>query len=325
MRRLLIAVEKRAGHAYVFAMAARKHTAPRTVSDWDSLRIVLALHAGGTLSAAGRLLGVDHTTVARRLDGLERDFGAPLFERGPGGLAATLLGEEVLNAARQMEDAAEGLRRRLDGASPGLAGPVRITTVPMLANRLFAPALGGLLGKHPRLEVELIGLDRSLDLSRREADLAVRLGRPESPGLVVRRLGDMALAFYAAADDPRPLDAQPILAYEDAAGSVALQRYLAELADPGRIVLRSNTLQALMEAAAAGLGCALLPCFMAEADGRVGRVAAPRPLAPLPLWLAYHEDLRRSPRVQAAAAFVVDVVAAQRAALVPVGFPFDAG
>ncbi|WP_293862564.1 LysR family transcriptional regulator [uncultured Alsobacter sp.] len=306
-------------------MPARRHTASGSLLDWDRLRIVLALEAGGSLSAAGRLLGVDHTTVARQLESLERDFGAPLFERGPRGFSATLLGEEVLTTARQMEDATEGLLRRLQGAAPGLSGTVRITTVPILANLFFAPALGDLRRRHPELQVELIGLDRSLDLSRREADLAVRLARPEMPGLLVRRLGEMAFAFYASTDDDRPFHAQHFLAYDDTGGSVTLQQFLADLADPGRIAMRSNSLQALMEAAAAGLGCALLPCFMADATGRLRRVPAPRHLAPVPLWLAYHEDLRRSPRVQAGASFISDVVVARRAALVPVGFPFDPG
>ena len=166
-----MAVEPCAGHAYVRAMAAQKHTAGQGLADRDRLRIVLALRRGGTLSAAGRLLGVDPTTVARQLDGLEREFGAPLFERGPKGFAATPLGEEVLTAAERMEDAANGLLRRLDGAAAGLTGSVRLTTTPLLANLLFAPALGGLLRTHSRLQVELVGVDRSLDLSRREADL----------------------------------------------------------------------------------------------------------------------------------------------------------
>lgn len=304
-------------------MAAQKHTGSQGLTDWNRLRIVLALRQGGTLSAAGRLLGVDHTTVARHLDSLEREFGAPLFERGPEGFAATSLGEEVLTAAERMEEVATGLLRRLDGAAAGLTGAVRLTTTPLLANLLFAPALGGLLHLHPRLQVELVGVDQSLDLSRREADLAVRLSRSEMPGMVARRLGEMAFACYAAASDPRPFEAQQILAYEDASGSAALQQHLAGLVDPNRIVLRSNTLQALLAAAEAGLGCALLPCFAADDVATLSRIPTPRALAPVPLWLLYHEDLRRSPRVRAAVTFIDEVVAARRAALMPAGFPFD--
>jgi DNA-binding transcriptional LysR family regulator len=304
-------------------MAARKHTAERALGDWDRLRVVLALWRGGTLSAAARALGVDHTTVARRLDGFERDLGAPLFERGPEGFAATPLGEEVLGAAERMEDEVTGLLRRLDGAAGGLTGLVRLTTTPPLAALLFAPALGGFLRAHPGLQVELVGDNRGLDLSRREADLAVRLSRPEVPGLVARRLGEIALACYAAAADPRPFEVQPFLAHEDATGPAAPQRYLSALVPPERMVLRSNTTQALLEAARAGLGCAVLPCFVGEGDPALRRVPAPSAMPPMTLWLLYHEDLRRSPRVRAAVAFIDEVIAASGAALAPAGFPFD--
>jgi DNA-binding transcriptional LysR family regulator len=304
-------------------MAARKHTAERALGDWDRLRVVLALWRGGTLSAAARALGVDHTTVARRLDGFERDLGAPLFERGPEGFAATPLGEEVLGAAERMEDEVTGLLRRLDGAAGGLTGLVRLTTTPPLAALLFAPALGGFLRAHPGLQVELVGDNRGLDLSRREADLAVRLSRPEVPGLVARRLGEIALACYAAAGDPRPFAAQLFLAHEDATAPAAPQRYLSALVPPERMVLRSNTTQALLEAARAGLGCAVLPCFVGEGDPALRRVPAPRAMPPMTLWLLYHEDLRRSPRVRAAVAFIDEVIAASGAALAPAGFPFD--
>src|SRR5919107_4746683 len=104
-----MAVDSRAEHARNRAMAARKHTAERALADWDRLRVVLALRRGGTLSAGARALGVDHTTVARRLDGFERDLGAPLFERGPEGFAATPLGGGGLGAAEGMGGEGTGL------------------------------------------------------------------------------------------------------------------------------------------------------------------------------------------------------------------------
>ncbi|HEY8613931.1 MAG TPA: LysR family transcriptional regulator [Roseomonas sp.] len=304
-------------------MTARKHTAERALADWDRLRVVLALRRGGTLSAAARALGVDHTTIARRLEGFERDLGALLFERGPEGFAVTPLGEEVLAAAERMEGEITGLLRRLDGAAGGLTGLVRLTTTPHLASLLFAPALGGFLRAHPGLQMELLGDNRSLDLSRREADLAVRMSRPEVPGLVARRLGEIAFACYAAANDPRPFEAQLFLGYEDASGSAPLQRYISGLVPPERMVMRSNTMQTLLEAARAGLGCTVLSCFAGEKDPALRRVPSPRAMPPVALWLLYHEDLRRSPRVRAAIAFVDEVIAANRAALVPADFPFD--
>jgi DNA-binding transcriptional LysR family regulator len=318
-----MAVDFRTVDAQDCAMAARKHTAERAFADWNRLRVVLALHRGGTLSAAARTLGVDHTTIARRLNGFERDLGAPLFERDSEGFTATPLGEEIMVAAERMEDEVTGLLRRLDGARGGLTGLVRLTTTPHLAALLFAPALGDFLRAHPGIQVELVGDNRVLDLSRREADLAVRMTRSEVPGLVARRLGEVALACYAAAADPRPFEAQFFLAYEDASNLASPQLYLSALVPPDRMVLRSNTMQALLEAARAGLGCAVLPCFVGERDPALRRVPAPRAMPSMTLWLLYHEDLRRSPRVRAAVAFIDEVIAASRTALAPPDFPFD--
>jgi DNA-binding transcriptional LysR family regulator len=223
-----------------------------------------------------------------------------------------------------MEGEVTGLLRRLDGASCKLTGLVRLTTTPHLASSLFAPALGGFLRANPGLQMELVGDNRVLDLSRREADLAVRLSRPEVPGVVARRLGEIAFACYAAADDKRPFEELPFLAYEEPTGISPLQRYLSALVPWERMVLRTNAMHTLLAAARAGVGCALLSCMAAEGDPTLRRVPAPRAMPPATLWLLYHEDLRRSPRLRAAVEFVDQVIAASRAALLPPGFPFDA-
>jgi DNA-binding transcriptional LysR family regulator len=305
------------------AVPERKHTAARLLTDWDGLRVVLAVHRGGSLSAAARTLGVDHTTVARHISAFERHLGSPLFERGPNGFVANSLGESVIATAEHVEDEVTGLLRRIEGAADYLSGIVKLTTTASLASLLFAPALGRFIGAHPGLRIELVGDNRNLDLSRREADLAVRLARPEAPALITRRLGDYAMACYAAIDDPRPFDDQTFLAYEDAFDIVAPQRYLSALMPPDRMALRTNTTEALIQATRAGLGCAVLPCLVAERDPALRRVPAPRAMPVMTLWLVYHEDLRRSPRVRAAAAFVIEAVAARQADLVPAAFPFD--
>lgn len=302
-------------------MTAQKRTG--ATPDWDLLRTLLALARCGTLSAAARALGVDHTTVARRLEALERDMGRPLFERSPAGYAPTPAGEEALAAAERMQSEVDGLMRRVDGAALDLSGQVRLTSTPHLAGALLVPALGDLLRRHPSLQVELIGDSRALDLSRREADVALRLARPEKPGLVARRIGRIAFALYAGAADRRAFAEQRFLAYEEPSGAATIQRYLADMVADARIVLRSNTMQVLIEAARAGLGAAVLPCFVGEADPALARVRAPRPAPLLPLWVVYHEDLRRSPRVKALVGFLDEVIQAERKRLVPPDFPFD--
>ena len=126
-------------------MTAQKNTAKGATGKWDLLRVVLALGRGGTLSAAARRLGVDHTTVARHLESLELELAAPLFERSPLGFTPTPLGDEVLATAERMEGEVIGLLRRSEGTVSKLTGLVRLTSTPFLSARLFAPALGGFL------------------------------------------------------------------------------------------------------------------------------------------------------------------------------------
>lgn len=311
---LVFAVDKCRNNALNRRMAAQKRTDGSRLPEWDGLRVALAISRGGTFSAAARALGVDHTTIARRLSALEDDLGHRLFERQSTGFVLTAAGEEAVAAAERMEAEGDGLLRRLDGASALLTGRVRLTATPQIAAKLIAPALAGLMREHPHLQVELIGDDRALDLSRREADLAVRLSQPDQNGLVARKIGEFAVGLYAGATDARPFAAQAFLAYESNEGG-RLQRQFFELAPQERIMMRSNSMQVLTEAARAGLGAALLPCFVGDEDASLRRVETPRPLENLPLWPVFHEDLRRSPRVRAVASFLVDLTLATRARL----------
>ena len=305
-------------------MTAQKNTAKGATGKWDLLRVVLALGRGGTLSAAARTLGVDHTTVARHLESLELELAAPLFERSPLGFTPTHLGDEVLATAERMEGEVIGLLMRSEGTVSKLTGLARLTTTPFLSARLFAPALGGFMRLHPGLQVQLVGDNRTLDLSRREADVAVRMSRPQVPGLVTRKLGEMAYAFYASATDMRPFSEQMFLAYDDTSNDLAQEQLLSKIVPPERIALRSNLTQVLIESARAGVGCAALPCLAGEGDALLRRVPSPGPMQSMPLWLAYHEDLRRSPRLRAITEFIETVISASSQALVPADFPFEA-
>lgn len=298
-------------------MNAKKSTEVKSFSKWDRLRIILALGREGSLSAAARMLGVDHTTVARHLESLEKDLGAPLFERGPEGFTPTLLGEEILTAAERVETEILGLLRRLDGSAETLTGLVRLTATPFFCSYLLVPMLQDFLAQHPGLQIELIGDSRNLDLSRREADVALRLKRPETPGLVARPLGKLAFAWYAAPHDVRTFEEQRFLGYDDASGHDTLQVYFEKLVPAERVVMRSNMTQTLLEAARAGLGCAVLPCFAGERDIGLHQVAAPEPMDPMTLWLVYHEDLRRSPRLRAAVNLIDAMIEVNKSVLGP--------
>src|SRR5512147_909694 len=172
---------------------------PHSHLDWGHLRFFLELVRTGSHARAAQRMGVDRNTVARRVAALEAELGLALFERGPQGWSQTLVGQELAELASRVEENVLALTRHVDARDPALRGTARLTTVPHLATHLLPPALPALRRRHPELVLEVVADVRAFDLSRREADLALRLGRPRDSGLVARRLSQLALAFYAAA------------------------------------------------------------------------------------------------------------------------------
>jgi len=133
----------------------------------------------------------------------------------------------------------------------------------------------------------------------------------------VRKLGKIAFAFYCAIEDPRPFHEQRLLAYDDESGHDRILRFVRTLVTPERIILRSNSTEVLLESARTGVGCAMLPCFVAEGQRDLRRLPTELAMPPQELWLAYHEDLRQSPRLRAVVDFIEQVVRQQAGALCP--------
>lgn len=274
--------------------------------DWENLRTFLALATAGSLSAAARALRVNHATVARRLARLESDLGRALIDRRGGGYAPTVFGQSVLDAARPMEAAALAVLNRAD-CDPGLEGCVRLTTTRVLADCFLVRRLGELGRNHPGLTLEILTGSRRFSLARREADLALRFGRPEDSALIGRRLAILGSALYAA-----PAVRDRVIAGEDAAligfddeGADLPEAEWLRRAFPGRRpAFRSNSQTAQAEAAAAGLGLVLLPDFVAAVTpGLVPVALGPKPLE-RDLWLLLRRDLTKVPRVRAVADYL---------------------
>jgi DNA-binding transcriptional LysR family regulator len=277
--------------------------------DWGDLRFFAELTRTGSLSATARRLRVDHSTVARRIAALEESLGVRLFDRLPRGYALTAEGERIAERAARLEDDILAIERLAQGRRGAHAGTVRISAPPVFASHFLAPRLAALRGLHPEIEIELIGESRAASLTRREADLAVRLQRPADSSLVTRKLGGMAYGLYAA--QPYAASREPddwvFLGYDESLDHVPQQRWLKRVAAGRPMVFRTNDLASLYEAARAGMGAAALPCFLAAADGRLARLPAEgADEAMRELWLLVHKDLRRSPRVRAAMDFLVD-------------------
>jgi len=276
----------------------------------------------GSLSRAARRLGVDRNTVARRVAALENELGLPLFERGPQGWSRTAAGDELAALASRVEEDVLALARHADARDRAVAGTVRLTTASHLAAHLVAPAVPALLARHPGLVLEVVADQRVFDLTRREADLALRMGRPRdaSPGLVARKLSDVGYAFYAAKGSAAArrgsvdLAGDGFVGLDEGLAGAPQERWIERVAPGRRMVFRSNSTASLAAAVRAGVGVGVLPRFVAERDAGLVRLDGPEPVNH-ELWLLVHGDLRRSSRVQVVIEWVDELVARARPAL----------
>ena len=269
--------------------------------DWDDLRHFVALARHGSLSATARALRVNHATVARRVVSLEATLGRVLFDRRADGYALTAEGRAVLDEAQAMEEAALGVLRRLDGGT-ALRGPVRITTTRGLADGFLVRRLGGLHECYPGIDLEVIAELRMMSLARREADVAIRLGRPADSDLAGRSLGHVAYGFFATPGWRARLAAggPPILVGYDADSDFVPEAgWLAQRFPAARFAFRSNSQQTQAEAARAGLGIALMPRYAVAGDPGLVPVELGALPPPRALWLLVRRDLTQVPRVRA--------------------------
>ncbi len=268
--------------------------------NWDDLRFLVEIGRSATLAAAARHLKVDQTTVARRLRALEDALGTPLFERSDGHWRPTGVGADVLERAMRIEEDVAGLARLAEAGAQAVSGVVRLTAVGAIVGDYLVPRLPGLYARHPELVVELIASNDNLNVSRREADIAIRLARPESGDFLIRKLADVGFAVYGPAQ-PDPTRSNDWVTYDDELAHTPEMRWLAGQLAGGRVRLRSNKLAGLLGAVAVGIGRAVLPCFLADATPGLVRESGPQPVLSRDLWLLVHPDARRLPRVAAVA------------------------
>jgi DNA-binding transcriptional LysR family regulator len=263
--------------------------------EWGDLRYLLAIARSGTLSAAARRLGVNQTTVSRRLAAAQSALRTRLFTRGDGTFVPTTAGEAVLQRAAAVEAEMQAIERGIAGGDAIAAGSVRLTAVPILVNRLLIPAVPRLHARHPRLQLELIAEARNLRLTRREADLALRLARPDSGDALARRIGRLDYAVYAPARGTRSLS---WITYEEGLAHLPQARWMAEAArTEGLSPVLVNDAEAIHAAIAAGLGKSVLPCFAGDADARLRRLG--KPVLSREIWLLVHRELRAQARIGA--------------------------
>jgi DNA-binding transcriptional LysR family regulator len=276
--------------------------------DWNDLRYVLMLSRASTLAAAARRLNVNQTTVARRLDAVQRALGARLFERVDGAFHPTKAGEAAIAHAARVEQDVADLERGVRNVDHEVAGSVRLTAVPVLINRLVVPALPELQARHSGLRLDLVADSRNASLTRREADVALRLARPEAGrSVLARRLGQLDYAVYGARDgSPSQL---PWITYEEGSAHLPQARWI-EMASRGEAMapLSVNDAEALFQAVSAGLGKSLLPCFVADGATGLRRLSGAKPVLSREVWLLTHAELRRQARIVAVVDWLGDLV-----------------
>lgn len=290
--------------------------------DWDDLRYFMAVAKAGTVSQAARRLGVDHATVIRRIEALERAMESKLFERSPRGYFLTQGGERLLPSAEAIHDEARKIGRELLSNVQGVAGVVRINTLEGFGNFFLAGRLPRFAQTYPNLSIELVTLQQIVALSRREADLAINLHPPETGRFFREKLIDYVLYVYGsqqylAAHEPiltrADLKKHVFCGYIDDLVFVRGLNYLNEVVGEGlRPRLQSSSLHAQTEAAKAGYGLCVLPAYIGNSQPELVPVLPDTVYLTRSYWMVASADVAPSPRVQAARRFVrAEVDAAQ--------------
>jgi DNA-binding transcriptional LysR family regulator len=282
--------------------------------DWNALRTVLAVARAGSLAGAARALELRHSTVFRRIEQAEARLGARLFERSRSGWAPNAQGEAVARAAADMESAALGAERAISGADERLEGTIRIATSELLAGYLLLPLLRAFLAEHPAIEIEVDVSNRSVDLTRREADVALRATMQPPETLVGRRIAVMGYAVFASKAVLGRRRGAPVLAelpwvgFDDSIAHLQIAKWFRTALPDVRPRLKLDSISALMRAAAAGIGAVVLPPFAAAQEPALLRVTTPIEGPEVGLWLLNHPDVRGNARVRALTTYLAQAV-----------------
>jgi DNA-binding transcriptional LysR family regulator len=284
--------------------------------DWEAVRYFLHAARARSLSGAARSLRVEHTTVGRRVSSLEQAIGAPLVGRGPSGLELTPLGEQAFQLALEME--------RLALAMGELAAAERTNVrlvVPTGFTALLSPHLEALQASQSRASLEIVSGGRRVDLRKREADLAIRIGPVDDEDLVARKVADVASALYASrgylARHAQPIDLEDlgghaIIGFHRSLSEIPAAQWLDARSQRATIVMRSREAVDMFTAARSGAGLAVLPCFLGDAEPSLVRLT-PDPVAVRRVSLVYRREVRLSAEVRSVIAFLVDVLRKQGA------------
>ena len=290
--------------------------------DWNDLRYFLAVAHNRSTLAAGRALKLSQSTVQRRLSELERRIGRKLVKRHATGYRLTDFGREMLPYAERIEESVLAFERQLDESRRDAVGVIRVTCPEPIVSRITQSALlERFHARHPGLRVELVMSDKYLDLSKGEADVALRSGDAVDEELVGRKIADSYWAVYASRKyierHGRPervedLERHALIGFDETMAKHRAAKWLEQVAPSAKIVARNNSVLGLVYAAKSGIGIAPLPTALGDAEEDLVRVLGPIPELTRIWRLLAHPDARRTPRVSAFFDFVVEEIEALR-------------
>lgn len=285
--------------------------------DWNDIPLLLALADNGNMSQTARLLGLDVSTVSRRVAAAERALGLRLLIREPGGYKLTDAGRVFVSHAEAIYDRVQTMLLDTRAEAEGMTGPVRLTAVDVFFSHWLAPRLPALLQEHPGLQMQLIVANHDVSFARREADLAVRLARPShDASLRMRKVGELGFAVYGLPDRaaaPREhWSEQPWLAYGEELARLPEMQWLQRIG-PKRLV-RVSSVATMALACESGVGLALLPCVVGDRIPALTRLE-PTPVLYRDLWLLSHRDAGQVARFRYVAQWLARLFAEDAAAL----------
>jgi DNA-binding transcriptional LysR family regulator len=289
--------------------------------DWNDPRFFLAVARAGSTAAAARSLGVNQSTVVRRVAALENALGLRLFNKKRDGYHLTREGEALLQEAETVEASVLALTRRAAALDSAFTGSLRVTTAEGMALGLVPQLLNEFHRRYPGIQVNLLIEDRYHDLSDGQAEVALRAGPPGDGTLVGRKLSDQSWAVYGSHDylersgspaTPDDLNAHRLVGFEGPIEHITPARWLRAVAPRCEIACRSNSILGLLFAAQSGFGLALLPCQIGDPETGLVRVIDPQPGLTGGFWILTHPELHKRPKIRAFFDFMAEEIVKYR-------------
>ena len=282
--------------------------------NWDDLRIVLAIYRLRTIAAAAKQLSMNESTVSRRLSQAEEWLQAKLFDRSPAGLSLTEAGRQLLQHVELAEREIETGRHAVSGLKDLIAGEVRVTSVPMIINHVLVPAVSNLLDEHVDLQIEFVADPADLSLANRDADIAVRLARPQSDmRAITQRIGTIEYGVYVSREfgNVGGAKALPWISYEKRMMKLPQAMWIAaHISDQSAELPRvyANDFETLLKCLKSNLGKSLVPRAIGDRDPDLVELRQDLALPKREVWLIVNADLRELRRTEVSVAWIKEVI-----------------